>query len=250
MTSRLPALNNLPSIVRKAAAAYTEGAALLDKLDQDLGAVCGMGPQEQARNADEVLMLDAISKGEDPVLIGTPNEAARRAREVYGRKAAEAQRAHVGRLEHDLGLLLLEHRDAAIAHVDPAIDPVADAYREAIEAMFTARSAFEAAMGLRGWAVSISHRDLVPHLGDSEMGPRILVGMSDVNPGDLRAALRVDANRAPKSREAEAARSVVLARTAAREAITAAEAAARTAVEEAAFDSETGKVIPRQPVAA
>ena len=249
MSNRLPALTNLPAVVRDAATAYTEGVTLLDKLDQDLAAVCGLNPQADAEQADQVLMLAALGRGEDPVLVGTPNEAARRARETYGRLAAAAQRAHVGQLEHALGLLLLKHRDAVIAYVDPQIDPAAGAYLEAIEALAAARSGFHDAMNLRLWATSISNRDMVPHLGEIGMGPRLQVGFSDIDAGDLLAALRADANQAIKDRAVEAARAVVVAREAAIEAADSAAAAARKAVEDAQFDLETGKVIGRKRAA-
>lgn len=249
MTSRLPALTNLPTVVRKAAAAYNEGVTLLDKLDQDLAGVTGIHRQADAEHADQQVMIAALGRGEDPVLVGTPNEAARRAAEVYGRKAAAAQRNHVGQLEHALGLLLLEHRDAVLAHVDPQLDPAADAYRQAVEAMFAARSTFACAMDLRVWAVSIRSQDLVPHLGESGLGSRIQAGFADIDPDDLLAALRTDAGRATKDREVEAARAIRLAGEAAREAVSAAETAARKVIEDAQFGPDS-KPLPRRPLAA
>ena len=250
--SRLPALTNLPSIVRKATAAYVEGVALLDKLNLDLAAVCGTNPQLAAERADQALMLAALGRGADPVSVGTPNETARRTREAYGSKAVEAQHAHVRLLEHELGLLLLEHREAVIAHVDPAIDPAAAAYLKAIEALSVARAGFASALGLQTWAASINNRSRVPSLGDGELdfGPNVLLGISEVRASDLLDALRTDANRAVENRKVEAAQAIVVAREAANEAASAAESAARKVIEDAKFNPETGKVIPRQPVAA
>ena len=207
MPSTLPPLHDLPEPTRKAAKTYTDAVALLVRLEADLGAVCGTNRQHDAEHADQQVMLAALDKGEDPALIGTPNEAARRASEVYGRKAVEAQRTRVGELEHALGLLFLDHREAAIALVEGTLDPAADAYRDSIEALFAARTAQRIALGRRAWATRISTRDPVPHVGavdDGGTGPSFrTVGEGGITADALRAGLLADAAQGDRDRAAE-----------------------------------------------